>query len=147
VPTAPPVPRHHARYISFGSDCTQQLSRCGPTNAEERGKAGELLNAPAPTRGLGVSPDAGGPWEASAAAVAGRLCRPSADLGAPATLRKLGVHVLHFLCLLLWVSTSCFIRQLTPKGALLMTWKLCWPVRSVLDRVQARASKNALEEA
>jgi DNA-binding MarR family transcriptional regulator len=48
-----------------------------------------------------------------------------------------------------WVSRTVadHKRRLTAKGALLMAWKHCWPVRALLDRAQARASKKALEEA
>ena len=38
-------------------------------------------------------------------------------------------------------------RRPTIKGALLMTWKLCWPVKTLLNWVDVRNAKNALDSA
>ncbi|MFZ5757121.1 MAG: hypothetical protein ACOY3X_09475 [Pseudomonadota bacterium] len=38
-------------------------------------------------------------------------------------------------------------RRLTVKGAILMTWKLCWPVKPVLARIDRASARQALARA
>lgn len=47
-----------------------------------------------------------------------------------------------------WVSSRVAQgqRRLTFKGATLMTWKLCWPIKGLLDRADAARARRALRQ-
>jgi hypothetical protein len=48
-----------------------------------------------------------------------------------------------------WLSSQASngFRRLTIKGAVLMTWKSCWPWKTILDRMDQRRSLKALQRA
>ena len=48
-----------------------------------------------------------------------------------------------------WVSSRSHDNEhkLTLKGAVLMTWKMCWPIKFILNKFDARRSVNVLKNA
>lgn len=48
-----------------------------------------------------------------------------------------------------WASTKVInnVRKLTIKGAIFMTWKLCWPVKLWFNNRDVSQSKKALRNA
>lgn len=48
-----------------------------------------------------------------------------------------------------WVSSKLTENgyNLTPKGAVLMTWKMCWPIKSIISAIDSYKSKKVLSGA